>query len=265
MLIGSTFSAALPWIVVAAAWLAFMVAWWLLIVPWLRCEGTCRAGLGAAWRLSAAWLGWRQSLIVQGQEHIATAMAGGGVMVIANHTGAVDPLLVQAAMPRPVRWMMARDMMGSGLDDVWSMLRVIPVTRSDVDSGSVRAAMRVLKNGEVLGVFPEGRITRPPETVRPFLEGVGLLAARSSACVLPCWISGTPDIDGIAGSILGRSRSRVVFLDPVSYDRSWTASDVAADLRRRIAQASGWPVDDEPMPLVLGPSGRGNVRGPCQP
>ena len=265
MLIGSTFSAALPWIVVMAAWLVFIAVWWLIFVPWLRCKGTCSAGLGTAWKLSTAWVGWRQSLVVQGQQHIATSMASGGVIVVANHTGGVDPLLMQAAMPRPVRWMMARDMMGSGFDDVWSMLGVIPVERSGSDPRSVRAAMRVLKDGEVLGVFPEGRITRPPETIRPFLEGVGLLALRSSACVLPCWISGTPDVAGMAGSILGRSRSRIVFLEPVTYDRSWTTSDVTADLRRRIAQASGWPIDDEPMPLILGPSSCRNVRGPCQP
>ena len=218
MLIGSTFSAALPWIVVIVAWLAFIAAWWLIVVPWLRCKGTCKAGLGACWRLSAAWIGWRQSLIVQGRQHIATAMAEGSVIVIANHTGAVDPLLVQAAMPRPVRWMMARDMMSRGFDDVWSMLQVIPVERSGSDPRSMRAALRVLKNGEVLGVFPEGRITRPPETIRPFLDGIGLLAVRSSACVLPCWISGTPDVDGMAGSILGRSRSQIMFLEPVTYD-----------------------------------------------
>jgi 1-acyl-sn-glycerol-3-phosphate acyltransferase len=253
MLLASTFSAALPWLVAALSWLVMLTVWWLLVMPWLRRGGVCTTAIGAAWRASSLWLGWRQSLLVQGQEHVQSAMSAGPVMIVANHTGGVDPLLVQAGLPRPVRWMMARDMMGSGLEDIWSMLQVIPVERAEDDPGSVRAAMRVLKDGEVLGVFPEGRITRPPGTVRPFLEGVGLLASRSGVMVLPCWISGTPDVDGMAASILGKSHSRVQFLEAVRYDRSWKPAAVAADLRERLAAASGWPMVEEAMPLMFGP------------
>jgi 1-acyl-sn-glycerol-3-phosphate acyltransferase len=186
-------------------------------------------------------------------EHYEAAMSSGPVLVVANHTGGVDPVLVQSAGPRLIRWMMARDMMGSGLEDLWRLTRVIPVDRTGTDAASLRAAMRTLKRGGVVGVFPEGRITRPAGTIRPFQEGVGVLAARCGAIVLPCWISGTPDVDGMAGSVLGRSRSRVVFLEPVRYERSMSAADVAGDLRSRLIAASGWPACDESMPLIVTP------------
>ena len=241
------------WPVLAGCYLLAAALWWLMVVPGLRRGPGQDAAVGLAWRASRFWLRWRQRLRHDGIEHLAAALQRGPVIVVANHTGAVDPLLVQAATSSLIRWMMARDMMGTGMDDVWELARVIPVNRSNTDPGSLRAALRTLRDGGCVGVFPEGRITRPPGTLRPFHEGVGLLATRTGATVLPVWISETPDVDSVGGSIFGRSRSRVVFLEPVTYGQSQPAREVAEDLRVRIADASGWPMVDEVMPLILAP------------
>jgi len=240
------------WLLIPAAWVVLAGLWWACVVPWLRRGPDGDAMVGLLWRISRWWLRIRQRVDVHGAVHLEEAMRAGPVLIVANHTGGVDPLLVQLVTPTLIRWMMARDMMGPGTDDVWQLLRVIPVERSEADTTSLRTAIRVLRRGGAVGVFPEGRITRPPRTLRPFQEGVGLLAARTSARVVPCWISGTPDVDGMVASIVGRSRSRVEFLEPVQYDRSDDPAAVAQDLRRRLAAASGWPIVDEAMPLVLG-------------
>ena len=242
-------------LIVGLAWILLAGLWAVLITPVLARGPGGSPSIGLVWRLSHWWLRRRQRLTHEGLEHLQTAMQSPQVMVIANHTGGVDPLLVQAATPRLIRWMMAADMMPSGTADIWRWLGVIPVRRDHADPGSLRTALRLIRQGCPLGVFPEGRITRPPGTIRPFLEGAALLAQRTRATVLPCWISGTPDVDSMAGSILGRSSSRVVFHEPVTYDRTMPAVDIAADLRQRLAHASGWPLVDEPMPLILpGPS-----------
>ncbi|MDP7070683.1 MAG: lysophospholipid acyltransferase family protein [Phycisphaerales bacterium] len=239
------------WGIVVCCYVLSTALWWLLVVPRLRRGPGRDAAVGLVWRLSRWWLGWRQRPRFDGVAHLAAALDRGPVIVVANHTGAVDPFLVQSATSVLIRWMMARDMMGAGMDDVWALARVIPVNRAGADPGSLRQALRTLHSGGCVGIFPEGRITRPPGSLRPFHEGVGLLATRTGATVLPVWISGTPDVDGIGGSMLGRSRSQVVFLEPVTYDRSHPPEAVSADLRTRLAQASGWQLVDEAMPLIL--------------
>ena len=252
-LIAASFDLWWWWGIPLAAYAALAIAWWVFAVPALKRGPGGTAALGLLWRSSKVLLRWRQDLRFEGIEHYEQAMASGAVLVVANHTGAVDPVLVQAAGPRLIRWMMARDMMGRGWEDLWGLLHIIPVDRSGTDAASLLAAMRMLKRGGVVGVFPEGRITRPPGTIRPFQEGVGILAARSGATVLPCWISGTPDADGMVDSVFGRSKSRVVFLEPVRYQRSMSAADVTIDLRSRLIAASRWPACDEEMPLTVSP------------
>lgn len=238
-------------LLIAFVWLVLAGLWAVVMTPILRQGPGGSASLGVAWRLSRWWLRYRQRMTHEGLQHLESAMQSPKVMIIANHTGGVDPLLIQAATPRHIRWMMAADMMPPGTQDIWDWVGVIPVHRDHADPASLRMALRLIRQGCPLGVFPEGRITRPPGSLRPFLEGAALLAQRTGATVLPCWISGTPDVDSMAGSLLGRSASRVVFLEPVTYDRSMAAADVAEDLRQRLAEASGWPCVDEPMPLIL--------------
>ncbi len=233
----------------AAGWCAVAAAWWLLAVPRLRRGPTGRAWVGLLWHVSRWWIAWRHRGTIEGLHHLRACQ--GPILIAANHTGAIDPLLVQAGTSRIIRWMMARDMMGQGLDALWEAVEVIPVDRAGPDTASLRAALRTLKQGGCVGVFPEGRITRPPCTIRPFQEGVGMLASRSGATVIPCWISNTPDVDGVVGSILSPSRSSVVLLEPVRYDRTNDPASVAEDLRQRLIAASGWPAVNESMPLVL--------------
>jgi 1-acyl-sn-glycerol-3-phosphate acyltransferase len=242
------------WVAGAAAYVVVMSLWWITVVPALRRGPSEAAPLGLLWRMSKLLLRLRQHPQFKGIEHFESVMqADGPVLIVANHTGGVDPLLIQYAGPRLIRWMMAQDMMSPGTEDLWQLTRVISVDRIGPDATALRIAMRTLRDGGVVGVFPEGRITRPAGTLRPFQEGVGLLAARCGATVLPCWISDTPDVESMSGSVFGRSRSRVVFLEPVQYERSTPAADVASDLRDRIAAASGWPKVDEMMPLIVSP------------
>ena len=83
----------------------------------------------------------------------------GGGIIICNHTSGLDPHLIQACCPRLITWMMAREYYELPvLRTLLDQLGVIPVTRSGRDMAAMRAAMRALENGQLLGIFPEGRI-----------------------------------------------------------------------------------------------------------
>ncbi|TVQ64392.1 MAG: 1-acyl-sn-glycerol-3-phosphate acyltransferase [Phycisphaerales bacterium] len=175
----------------------------------------------------------------------------GPLIVVANHTAGVDPVLIQASCPFPIRWVMADDMAVSMLQPLWDIGQVIRVDRRRNESMGVREALRHIRSGGVLGVFPEGHLERPPRAVLPFLPGVGLFIQRTGARVLPLVIDGAPQIDPAWASLWRRSRSTVRALPMVDYtDSELSARDIAKDLRRRMIEATGWPENDATPRLV---------------
>jgi 1-acyl-sn-glycerol-3-phosphate acyltransferase len=184
-------------------------------------------------------------LRVEGMEHVPASLRPGRLIVIVNHTAGVDPILIQAACPFEIRWMMAADMQVSELDLFWRWLNVIRVERYSRDTVSARAALAHLESGGVLGIFPEGAIERPPHAILPFQPGLGFVVARSNAPVLAALIDGTPYAAKAWGSLFRRSRSRVRFFPLIRYETS-DASEITRDLRDRYLSWSGWPANDEP-------------------
>lgn len=196
-------------------------------------------------------------LRVEGRENIPAGAGGrrghGPVVLVANHTAGVDPVLIQAAVPFEVRFLMARDMQPAALRELWEWVGVIPVNRDGPDAKAARAAIRWLKEGGldgtggVIGIFPEGGIERPRHRVLPFLAGIGLLVLKGRARVLPVVIDGTPYTATAWGSLVRRSRSRVRFLPMIDYAAEGVgAAEIADDLRRRIMDATGWPGNEQP-------------------
>lgn len=231
--------------------LGALALWRLLAVGPLRRFHGRSAPVGFVRQCSNLWCHRVHRVQLAGLEHLHGA-AEGGLLIVSNHTGAIDPFLIQAACPRLAHWMMATDMMLPALDDLWALVGVIPVDRSTADAGALRQAMRLLKQGEVVGIFPEGRITRPPGTIRPFHDGVGLLATRCGATVLPVLVDGTPETDSTVRSLLGPSRSSVRCLEAMQFDRSMSPQAASDAIREKMAAAAGWPLDDTSMPLELG-------------
>lgn len=197
-----------------------------------------------AWGVGRLLVGLYTSLYhgmtVVGRENIP--QDHGPLLVVLNHTAGVDPILVQLALPFEVRWMMAKDMMLPDFSATWKWLRVIPVDRDAGDSQALREALRHIKAGGVLGIYPEGRIEHPPRHIMPFAAGVGLLVKKSGAPVLPILIDGTPQTQTAWASLFLPSRSRISIGRPVSYaETRLSAAQIAADLHRRYLEWTGWP------------------------
>lgn len=240
-------------------WTALFVLLWLRFALLVReFEGLSVRGGDAetgAWvwmfRVYARWI---QRMQVEGGEHIPTqgSLDGRALIVAPNHTAGVDPVLVQAAIGGAFepRWMMAEDMRAPGLQWFWEYGRVIFVDRSVRDTRSIRAALRHLHHGGVLGVFPEGHIERPPCQILPFKGGIGMLVARAKALVLPVVIEGTPQHDPAWASLWRFGRARVRFLPLIDYqERGMSADEISDDLRGVFVEATGWPTNDR-VPII---------------
>jgi 1-acyl-sn-glycerol-3-phosphate acyltransferase len=115
----------------------------------------------------------------------------GPVLIAGNHPSYLDPLVVGLGTERLVRFFALKEILEAPvvgwLARQWGTLPVVP--RGD-NEPTVEKAIRILKRGGAIGIFPEGR--RSFQSVMgPVKPGVGRLAGRSGAPVVPCVIYGT--------------------------------------------------------------------------
>lgn len=115
----------------------------------------------------------------------------GPAIVIVNHKSNVDPILIGMVLERPLRYMAKKEVF------TWAPLRKLvvslgafPIDREAGGRDALRRSLEILKQGEVLLMFPEGHRQRDDE-VHDFLPGVGMLALRSGAPVVPIAMDGT--------------------------------------------------------------------------
>ncbi len=239
-------------LIFAIVWIGAVAACWLFGILILARGPGRNATTGLLWWVDRIYCRFWHRPTYTGVDLLPTddkdIASHGGLIVIANHTGSIDPLVIQARCHFVIRWMMASDMMGPQLDWLWNQQQMIPVARDGKDSGPLREAIRHVKAGEAVGIFPEGRITVPPGDIRPFMPGVGLIIAKTKAPVLLAWVSGTPDTNDMGESLTTRSNTRVEFIDLIKFEGRRHAAEIAEELRRRIAEASGWPLNNEVIP-----------------
>lgn len=115
----------------------------------------------------------------------------GPVLVVANHQGYLDPLFLQMATSRPIRYMMTEDFFDvPAVRPFFRMVGAISVKEGGPHRNAVAAALAVLRAGGVVGVFPEGRLSLDG-ALGPPAPGIVLLAGRSGARVVPARIRGS--------------------------------------------------------------------------
>ncbi len=125
--------------------------------------------------------------------------ASGPAVVAANHTSGLDPLLLIAASPRPLRFLIAaEEYRRFGFTWLFRLAGCIPVDRGGNPQRAYREALRRLAEGEVVALFPQGRIQPPGEPSPPLKGGVVRLAQLAGCAVLPVRIDGV----GAAGAVL---------------------------------------------------------------
>jgi 1-acyl-sn-glycerol-3-phosphate acyltransferase len=115
----------------------------------------------------------------------------GPAILVSNHVSPVDPLLLQSTTDRVIVWMMAKEYFELPvLRTAFEKLTFIPVSRSGRDTAALKAALRTLDAGKVLGIFPEGRIATNG-SLGKLQPGVAMIAERSGAGVWPAYLQGT--------------------------------------------------------------------------
>jgi 1-acyl-sn-glycerol-3-phosphate acyltransferase len=163
----------------------------------------------------------------------------GPAVVTANHIGIIDGPLMAIFAPRPVHALTKIEMFDGRLGRFLRLTGQIPLDRFRTDPVAVRTALRVLRAGGTVGVFPEG--TRGNGELDSFRRGAAYLAMVTGAPVVPLTFIGSREPGGHTNS-LPPKRARIdivvgrsIPVDAVPWPR--LSSEVAAltsDLHERM-------------------------------
>ncbi|MFZ7945074.1 MULTISPECIES: lysophospholipid acyltransferase family protein [Bacillaceae] len=114
----------------------------------------------------------------------------GGVLLCSNHIHNLDPIIVGIMAPRPVHYMAKEEIFRVPvLGGIVRKCNAFPVKRGFSDREALRTGLKILKDGHVFGLFPEGTRSKTGELGKG-LSGAGFFALRSDAQVVPCAVIG---------------------------------------------------------------------------
>lgn len=126
-------------------------------------------------------------LEAHGLEHIP---AEGGVLLCSNHLSNLDPPTIGILLQRKVHFMAKKELFDIfGLGWLIKQLGAFPVKRGGVSKESIKTALTLLREGHVMGIFPEGTRNKG-EDASIGKRGAATFALRSDAAVIPVAIIG---------------------------------------------------------------------------
>lgn len=144
----------------------------LRFVAWLMVKAICR-------------------LRVSGQTHIPLE---GAAVLVANHVSFADAVVIMGASPRPVRFVMDHRIFKTPLlGFIFRHSGAIPIAPAKEDPQMLEKAFAdvsaALRNGDLIGIFPEGAITRDGE-IQTFRSGITRILQADPVTVVPMALSG---------------------------------------------------------------------------
>lgn len=115
----------------------------------------------------------------------------GAAIVVSNHISGLDPLVLIAATPRPLRFLIAREEYERfGLQWLFRLGNCIPVERDKRPELAMRAALRAIDNGDVVAMFPHGKIHVPSDPPVKIKGGAVRLAQLTGSAIYPVHVEG---------------------------------------------------------------------------
>lgn len=153
-------------------------------------------------------------------------------IICSNHLSWLDPLAVGTSVPAGCRihFMAKKEIFSNFLFSF--LLRKVgafPLNRKDADYAAIRKAYQLLRDGQVLGLFPEGSRSKSGKLQKPF-NGAALIAVRSGVPILPVAIAGPYRLFKPLHVFIGPP----FVLPPLNYERKEDKKAQLEEMSRRI-------------------------------
>jgi len=146
----------------------------------------------------------------------------GSAMLAVNHRSNWDPVIAGVTSPRKLRFMAKSELFKNKLiGNIITACGAFPIQRGKGDIGAIKGALTLLKNGELMLIFPEGRRVKENENVEA-KPGAVMLAIRSQVPIIPTYIS---------GKYGWLSKITVTFGEPVYFDEYYDTKPVVEELQ----------------------------------
>lgn len=114
----------------------------------------------------------------------------GALILAGNHRHIFDPCMAIISTKRPVHYMAKKELFKGAFAWFFKMASCIPVDRGHDNTMAKKLAIEVLDNGEVLGIFPEGKRNKTKEELLPFKYGAVSMAHKTNSLIVPFAITG---------------------------------------------------------------------------
>lgn len=151
----------------------------------------------------------------------------GAVLLCANHIHNFDPISVGIMVPRPVHYMAKEELFKVPvLGGIVRKCNAFPVKRGFSDREALRTGLKILKEGQVFGLFPEGHRSKTGELGKG-LAGAGFFALRSDAQVVPC---------AVIGPYKSFKKLKIVYGSPIRMDEMKQAKASAEEVTELIME-----------------------------
>jgi acyl-[acyl-carrier-protein]-phospholipid O-acyltransferase/long-chain-fatty-acid--[acyl-carrier-protein] ligase len=140
----------------------------------------------------------------RGAEHIP---AQGGAVIIANHLSYVDPVVLQLACPRPIRFIGHTSLRHHWFFDwVFRLSGALSIS-ADKPMEAIKLAIKAAEAGEVVAIFPEGHISRTGQLMA-IQRGFEVIARKAGVPIIPAFI------DGVWGSVFSFAGNTYLWKSP---------------------------------------------------
>ncbi|MDR0350437.1 MAG: 1-acyl-sn-glycerol-3-phosphate acyltransferase [Coriobacteriales bacterium] len=160
-------------------------------------------------------------------EALSKLPEGEGFLIVGNHRSYLDPVFVMSALrPRPVRFIAKEEFLDihPAIARFAAWVGAFPIKRNTADLTAVKRAVRMLKRGEPVGIFPEGTRIRHEGQVPVYHEGAAFIARLAKVSVLPVRIWNTELIKPPGTRLFRCPKVILRFSEPLSLDEERFAS-----------------------------------------
>ena len=167
----------------------------------------------------------------------------GGFIIASNHVSYLDPVMVGVACPRKLNYMARHDLFSNRLFSGWLFsVGAFPVKRKTADISALKEAIKRVKEGKGLILFPEGgRVESITANKKPE-AGVGFLASKLDVPVIPAFVKGAEKALPRGASFFRLEMISVYFGKQVRIDTKMPYQDIAdtimADIRQLAENSS---------------------------